>query len=76
LEENLVFFLAVQNQHHRDRGRALGPKDAMVLRDPPTIKHAPIPLSLRFLKPFFVQAGGQEPETMAVMRDPIDWLGG
>ncbi|MFT6535905.1 MAG: hypothetical protein ACJAQU_000802 [Loktanella salsilacus] len=73
-KENLVF-LAVPKTGTTAIEGALGPKAAMVLRDPPTIKHAPIYRYRRFLKPFFVQAGGQEPETMAVVRDPIDWLG-
>ncbi|WP_394153139.1 gamma-glutamyl kinase [Loktanella salsilacus] len=73
-KENLVF-LAVPKTGTTAIEGALASKAAMVLRDPPTIKHAPIYRYRRFLKPFFVQAGGKEPETMAVVRDPIDWLG-
>lgn len=53
---------------------ALAPRAAMVLRDPPDIKHAPIYRYRRFLRPLFVQTG-QDPETLAVVRHPIDWLG-
>ncbi|MFZ3583489.1 gamma-glutamyl kinase [Loktanella sp. DJP18] len=73
-KENLVI-LAVPKTGTTALEGALAPKAAMVLRDPPTIKHAPIYRYRRFLKPFFVQAGGQDPETLAVVRDPIDWLG-
>lgn len=73
-KENLVF-LAVPKTGTTAIEGALAPKAAMVLRDPPTIKHAPIYRYRRFLKPLFVQAGGREPETMAVLRHPVDWLG-
>ena len=73
-KENLVF-LAVPKTGTTAIEGALAPRAAMVLRDPPTIKHAPIYRYRRFLKPLFVQAGGQEPETMAVVRHPVDWLG-
>ncbi len=73
-KENLVF-LAVPKTGTTAIEGALAPKAAMVLRDPPTIKHAPIYRYRRFFKPLFAQAGGQEPETMAVLRHPIDWLG-
>ncbi len=73
-KQNLVF-LAVPKTGTTAIEGALAPKASMVLRDPPTLKHTPIYRYRRFLKPFFVQAGGQEPETIAVVRDPIDWLG-
>ncbi|MCF7700130.1 sulfotransferase family protein [Loktanella sp. M215] len=73
-KENLVF-LAVPKTGTTAIEGALAPKAAMVLRDPPTIKHAPIYRYRRFFKPLFAQAGGQEPETMAVLRHPVDWLG-
>lgn len=73
-KENLVF-LAVPKTGTTAIEGALAPRAAMVLRDPPTIKHAPIYRYRRFFKPLFVQAGGQTPETMAVVRNPVDWLG-
>ena len=54
---------------------ALAPRATMVLRDPPTLKHAPVYRYRRFLLPFFEQAGGQVMETVAVVREPVDWLG-
>ena len=54
---------------------ALAPRASVVVRDPPHLKHAPCYRYKRFLKPYFVQAGGQKPELMAIVRNPIDWLG-
>ncbi|RYH03535.1 gamma-glutamyl kinase [Salipiger sp. IMCC34102] len=73
-KQNLVF-LAVPKTGTTALEGALAPQAAMVLRDPPQIKHAPIYRYRRFLKPLFVQAGGKEPELMAVLRHPVDWLG-
>ncbi|MCB5197709.1 sulfotransferase family protein [Loktanella sp. TSTF-M6] len=73
-KQNLVF-LAVPKTGTTAIEGALAPKAAMVMRDPPQIKHAPVYRYRRFFKPLFVQAGGKEPEIMAVVRDPVDWLG-
>lgn len=54
---------------------ALAPRASLVLRDPPELKHAPCYRYKRFLKPLFKQVGGQNPELMAIVRNPIDWLG-
>ncbi|KQB97900.1 gamma-glutamyl kinase [Loktanella sp. 1ANDIMAR09] len=73
-KENLVL-LAVPKTGSTALEGALAPRASMVLRDPPHLKHAPCYRYKRFLKPFFKQAGGQDPELMAVVRNPIDWLG-
>jgi len=73
-KENLVLFAVPKTGSTALEG-ALAPRASMVLRDPPHLKHAPCYRYKRFLKPFFVQAGGQKPELMAVVRNPIDWLG-
>lgn len=73
-KENLVF-LAVPKTGTTALEGTLAPHASMVLRDPPPLKHAPVYRYRRFLKPFFVQAGGQEPELAAVVRHPVDWLG-
>ena len=73
-KENLVL-LAVPKTGSTALEGALAPRASMVLRDPPHLKHAPCYRYKRFLKPFFVQAGGQKPELMAVVRNPVDWLG-
>ena len=72
-KENLIF-LAVPKTGTTAIEGALAPRASMVLRDPPILKHSAVYRYNRFLKPFFVQAGGQTPETFAVVRHPIDWL--
>lgn len=52
---------------------ALAPRASMVLRDPPELKHAPVYRYGRFLAPLFEKVGG-ELETLAVVREPVDWL--
>lgn len=73
-KENLVL-LAVPKTGSTALEGALAPRASMVLRDPPHLKHAPCYRYKRFLRPFFVQAGGQTPELMAIVRHPVDWLG-
>jgi hypothetical protein len=52
------------------RGRA-----DIVMADPPELKHAPVYRYNRWLRPMFERVCGVELELMAVMRNPIDWLG-
>ncbi len=73
-KENLVL-LAVPKTGSTALQGALAPRASVVVRDPPHLKHAPCYRYKRFLKPYFVQAGGQKPELMAIVRNPIDWLG-
>jgi hypothetical protein len=72
--ENLVL-LAVPKTGSTALEGALAPRASMVLRDPPHLKHAPCYRYKRFLRPFFIQAGGQTPEVMAIVRHPVSWLG-
>lgn len=72
-KENLVF-LAVPKTGTTAIEGALAPRASMVVRDPPILKHAAVYRYNRFLRPYFVQAGGQTPEVFAVVRNPIDWL--
>ena len=68
--ENLVF-LAVSKTGTTAIEGALPPKAAMVLRDPPQIKQAPLYRYGRFLAPMFDKAGGKTPDTVAVIRHPL-----
>lgn len=54
---------------------ALGPHADLVVRDPPDLKHAPLYRYDRFFRPIFEKVCNAELETLAVMREPIDWLG-
>ena len=73
-KENLVL-LAIPKTGSTALEGALAPRASLVLRDPPEIKHAPCYRYKRFLKPLFKQVGAQNPELMAIVRNPIDWLG-
>lgn len=54
---------------------ALGPHAAMVVRDPPELKHAPVFRYNRFYRPALEKFIGAPLDVVAVMRDPVDWLG-
>lgn len=55
--------------------KALAPKAAMVISDPPELKHAPVYRYNRFFRPMFEKACNEENmQTVAVMREPVSWL--
>lgn len=54
---------------------ALGPHAAMVVRDPPELKHAPVFRYNRFYRPALEKFIGAPLDIVAVMREPVDWLG-
>lgn len=72
-KEKLVF-LAVPKTGTTSLEGALAPKAAMVMRDPPILKHSPIYRYRRFIEPYFGVAGDDKLETLAVIRNPVDWL--
>jgi hypothetical protein len=72
-KEKLVF-LAVPKTGTTALEGALAPRASLVLRDPPILKHCPVYRYRRFLEPFLAQAGDQTLETLAVIRNPVDWL--
>ncbi|WP_208348363.1 gamma-glutamyl kinase [Pseudaestuariivita rosea] len=53
---------------------ALTPHADIVITSPPQLKHATIQRYNRFLRPMFTVAGAEDIETMALIREPIDWL--
>lgn len=73
-KENLAL-LAVPKTGTTAIEQALAPHASMAILDPPVLKHLPIYRYDRFLKPFFLKAADRELETVAVVRNPIDWLG-
>ena len=73
-KENLVL-LAVPKTGTSALSAALAPRASIVLRDPPRLKHMPVQRYQRFLAPLLAQGTGQPPELMAVVRNPVDWLG-
>ena len=73
-KEKLVF-LSVPKTGTTAYEKALTPVASMVISDPPELKHAPLYRYNRFFRPMFEKACKADMETLAVMREPIDWLG-
>ncbi|WP_439122541.1 gamma-glutamyl kinase [Marivita sp.] len=55
--------------------QALGPRASMVVTDPPELKHAPVYRYNRFFRPMFDKMGAPNLELVAVIREPLSWLG-
>ena len=47
----------------------------VAIRRPPALKHVSAPHFERHLRPWIEQAAGGPVMTLALMRDPVDWLG-
>ena len=73
-KERLVF-LSVPKTGTTAYEKALAPRADMVISDPPMLKHAPVYRYNRFIRPMFLKVCDAELELMAVMREPISWLG-
>ncbi|RYG92249.1 gamma-glutamyl kinase [Loktanella sp. IMCC34160] len=71
--ERLVF-LAVPKTGTTAIEGALAPRASLVLRDPPILKHSPVYRYRRFIQPLLKKGADVEFETLAVIRNPIDWL--
>ncbi|WP_417741055.1 gamma-glutamyl kinase [Salipiger sp.] len=54
---------------------ALAPHASMTVLDPPELKHAPVYRYNRFFRPMFEKMGTPDMELMAVIREPVSWLG-
>ena len=68
-------FLSVPKTGTTAYEKALAPRADMVISDPPMLKHAPVYRYNRFIRPMFLKICDAELELMAVMREPISWLG-
>lgn len=68
-------FLAVPKTGTSAYEAALAGRADIVVRDPPELKHAPVYRYNRFFRPMFEKMGAADMATMAVMREPISWLG-
>ena len=53
----------------------LAPHAAIALLDPPELKHSPVYRYNRFLRPMVEKFIGDDVETLAVVREPVSWLG-
>ncbi|WP_126137011.1 gamma-glutamyl kinase [Tritonibacter mobilis] len=54
---------------------ALRPHADLVISDPPELKHAPLYRYNRWVRPMYEKVCGAELEVVAIMREPISWLG-
>jgi len=68
-------FLSVPKTGTTAYEKALAPRADMVISNPPMLKHAPVYRYNRFIRPMFLKVCDVELELMAVMREPISWLG-
>lgn len=73
-KERLVF-LSVPKTGTTAYQTALRDRADIVISDPPELKHAPVYRYNRFFRPMFEKVCHADMETLAVMRDPISWLG-
>ena len=72
--ERLVF-LSVPKTGTTAYESALKARADIAVTYPPELKHAPVYRYNRFFRPMFEKACKVEMETLAVMREPISWLG-
>lgn len=68
-------FLSVPKTGTTAYEAALAPRADMVISEPPMLKHAPVYRYNRFIRPMFLKVCEAEMELMAVMREPVSWLG-
>ncbi len=68
-------FLAVPKTGTTAYHAALASRADMVVSHPSGLKHASVYRYSRFFRPMFNKVGGAEMELLAVMREPVSWLG-
>lgn len=68
-------FLSVPKTGTTAYEAALAPRADLVVSEPPMLKHAPVYRYNRFIRPLYKNVCDAEMELMAVMREPISWLG-
>lgn len=73
-KENLVF-LAVPKTGTTAYHSALRASADIVISSPPDLKHAPLYRYNRFIRPMLKKVCDRDPEIIAVMREPVSWLG-
>jgi len=73
-KERLVY-LAVPKTASTSIEKALGGRASIVLRDPPGLKHTPARRWRRIVRALLPDVDVNEFETVALIREPIDWLG-
>lgn len=72
-EQRLVF-LATPKAGSTAIAAALEPLAAVSIQRPPVLKHTNVRRYQRFIEPYLNKASGAEFTSVALMREPIDWL--
>ena len=70
-----LVFLSVPKTGTTAWEKALGPVADIVVNDPPELKHAPVFRYNRFFRPMLDKFIGEDLEIIAVIREPVSWLG-
>ncbi|WP_306372426.1 sulfotransferase family 2 domain-containing protein [Roseovarius albus] len=70
-----LVFLSVPKTGSTAYQEALAPHAAFVINHPPELKHSPVYRYNRFFRPMIDRFIGENLDIVAVMREPIDWLG-
>ncbi|MDQ7070070.1 MAG: sulfotransferase family 2 domain-containing protein [Rhodobacterales bacterium] len=70
-----LVFLSVPKTGSTSYEKALAPIASMAITDPPDLKHAPIYRYNRFIRPMLEKFICEDIEIMAVVREPVSWLG-
>lgn len=77
----LVFFkqrlviLSVPKTGSTALHEVLGAQADLVISGPPSLKHAPLYRFNRFIRPMYEKVCGVDLDVMAVVREPVSWLG-
>lgn len=70
-----LVFLSVPKTGSTAYAQALAPLASMTISGPPDLKHAPIYRYNRFFRPMFEKFVDEKMDILAVMREPVSWLG-
>lgn len=70
-----LIFLSVPKTGTTAIEQVLAPHAALAVLDPPELKHAPVYRYNRFFRPMVDKFIGTDVEVVAVVREPISWLG-
>lgn len=70
-----LVFLSVPKTGSTAYESALARHASLVVSDPPELKHAPVFRYNRFFRPMLEKFVSEEMEILAVMREPVSWLG-
>ncbi len=70
-----LVFLAVPKTGTSAWEQALLPHASISVLNPPELKHAPVYRYNRFFRPMFERMGAEHMDILAVVREPVSWLG-